>query len=245
MDHTALVDTHCHLDVYDDPAAAAAAAEAARVITLAVTNLPSHFPAVEKLARGMQYVKPALGLHPQNAFRCHYEMELMWTMLHQTRYIGEIGLDYATPAPADRQVQRFVLGRIVERCAVEGNKILSLHSRRAAADVIAAVGPAFPGKAILHWYSGSSRDLAKAVDHGFYFSVNPSMTRSKKRLEQIAAIPRDRVLTETDGPYIKVGRRAAEPADVALVLPALAGLWGVDTEEAGSIIRHNFEQLSQ
>lgn len=238
-----LVDIHCHIDMYSDPASVAEEAETNWIYTVAVTNLPSAFSKVESLLSGMRHVRPALGLHPQNAYRYHYEMEQMWRLLDRTSYIGEIGLDYSTPDSANRQIQRYVFGQILNRCSSAGNKILSIHSRCASADVISAIGPGFPGKVILHWFAGSKRELEQAISYGYHFSINPAMARSKRGASLVAAVPPDRLLTESDGPYVKVNRRQARPHDVDSVICAIAGLLKVDGEEMTKIICKNFRAL--
>ncbi len=66
------------------------------------------------------------------------------------------------------------------------------------------------------------------------------MVDSQKGSEIISRLPKDRVLTETDGPYVKIGKRPAEPSDVQIVLTALAKLWGVTVEEAETQVQDNF-----
>src|SRR5262245_48973135 len=87
------------------------------------------------------------------------ELAAVWPLLEQTRFVGEIGLDYVTQDQAERRLQRDLFARILERCAETGDKILTVHSRRSARDVIAAVGDRFPGTVILHWFSGTTAEL--------------------------------------------------------------------------------------
>ncbi len=237
------VDTHCHIDLYDNPSAVAAKAEINRIYTIAVTNLPSTFGQVESLLRGRKYLRPALGLHPQNAYRYHFEMARMWGLLARTRFVGEIGLDYSTTDSADRKIQRYVFNQILERCSSAGNKILSIHSRRAAEDVISAIGPKFPGNVILHWFVGPKRELQRAISYGYYFSINPAMARSKQGVSLIPAIPQNRLLTESDGPYVKVNQRQAQPPDVYMTGIFLANLLNADVEEMTKVVYDNFREL--
>jgi TatD DNase family protein len=238
-----LVDMHCHIDAYDDSVSVVAEAEANLVHTVGVTNLPSGFERMEPLLQGREYVYPALGLHPLHAFRRHFELKRVLNLLDRTRYIGEIGLDYSTPNSTDRQVQRHVFGRILEHCASAGNKILSVHSRRSAADVISAIGGEYPGKVILHWFAGSRNELERAVSYGYYFSVNPAMARTDRGISLIRAIPRERLLTETDGPFVKVDRKPVRPRDAHNAVLLLAGLLNLDVAELTGVVYRNFRQL--
>lgn len=238
-----LYDTHYHLDLSPDPAAIVRACEARGIYTIAVTNAPSVFAATQALTANCKYVRAAIGMHPELVSSHGHELDQFFNALGQTRYVGEVGLDYVTSNSDDRARQREVLTRILERCANVGGKIVTLHSRRAAVDVINAVGPGFPGHAILHWYSGSLRELKKAIDYGFHFSINPRMVVGESSLRLIDAMPRNRLLLETDGPFVKVSDRPADPRDAALVVEYLATKWAVTVESAADSLFENFRQL--
>jgi TatD DNase family protein len=239
----ALVDAHCHIDLYKDPAGIAAQANERRVFTIAVTNAPSVFRHTALLAAESKYVRAAVGLHPDLVSSHAHELDLMLRLLPETRYVGEIGLDYTTPDEDLRQNQREILRRVLDCCASYGDKVLTLHSRRAAADVIDAVGPRFPGRAILHWFSGSIKELEKASEYGFFFSVNPAMIRSAKGQALIARMPADRVITETDGPFVKTGMQPACPWDVMEAAAYLASAWNLSIDEAREHVFQNFRKL--
>lgn len=238
-----LVDAHFHFDLFKDPAEIVAEIDACRIRTIAVTNAPSVFHHTLSFSRSTRYLLPAVGLHPELVATHGREVDSMWPMLEQTRFVGEIGLDYVTSDRENKTAQRNVFSKIVERCATYGDKVISIHSRRSAADVISVIGHGYPGRIILHWFSGSHRDLNKAIDSDFYFSVGPAMVRSKNGLSLLSAMPRDRVLTETDGPFVQVGERPSKPRDVALVVDAIAEVWGTSAAEAVSAISHNFDSV--
>jgi TatD DNase family protein len=189
-------------------------------------------------------ISVALGLHPELARQRASELPLFRELLPQTRYVGEIGLDHVTIDTAERATQRRVFDTIIGWCDEATDKVLTIHSRRAADDVVDAVGSSFRGSWILHWYSGSKRTLGRAVASGAYVSVNPAMLRSEKGRSLLSAVPRERILTETDGPFIE--RRTGEPAeppDVSIVLEGLAQMWGIDTESTRGRIYANFGAL--
>jgi len=238
-----LVDAHFHLDLFPDPATIAHEIEAAHIHTIAVTNSPSVFFHTRMLTEGCSFLHPAVGLHPQLVAARAGEVDSMWPLLEETRFIGEVGLDYVTKDEAERRLQRDIFTRILARCAAFGNKIVTVHSRRAAGDVIAALGPAFPGKVILHWFSGTSAELDEAASRGLYFSVNPAMTLSKSGQSIIARIPRERMLSETDGPFVELAGQPAQPKDVTRVIDCLARLWDVAPATARDIVSDNFTRL--
>lgn len=238
-----LVDTHCHVDLFPDPVSLVREIERRGVYTIAVTNAPSVFPRLREIVGESRYVRAALGLHPELAAERHREMARFSELLHWTRYVGEVGLDYQTTVEAERAVQRSVLTAIIEQCHAAGGKVLTVHSRRAAEDVVAAFGERFNGAYILHWYSGGTRALRRAVTNGAYFSVNPAMMRSERGRALVAEVPRERVLTETDGPFVVIDDAPAEPHRVAVVLAGLAKLWAISVDDARRAVFANFTAL--
>lgn len=235
-----LVDTHCHLDLYPDHASVLAESERAGIYTIAVTNTPSVFRHSASLTRDARFVRTALGLHPEFARAREHELALLDTLIEETRYVGEIGLDYVTDDTEDREAQRRVFTAFLDRSAARGNKVLTIHSRRAADDVVAMVGESFPGTVILHWFSGPPRVFRRAIAQGCYFSVNTAMLASASGARLIQEMPRERVLTETDGPFISISGRPARPVDIEKVILNLASLWNLDLEEAAGNIWRNF-----
>jgi TatD DNase family protein len=93
---------------------------------------------------------------------------------------------------------------------------------------------------VFHWYSGSLQTLDRALAEGHYFSINPSMTASPNGQKVIARLPPDRVLTETDAPFVKIGTRVAEPMDVSLVEDYLVSQWKMKKDEVRIRIKENF-----
>lgn len=234
-----LVDTHCHVDLFTNPAAVVRATSVRRIHTIAVTNAPSVFENTERLSRGSQYVYPALGLHPELVATHGHEVSRMWALLTRTRFVGEVGLDYVT---ADRDVrarQRAIFSEILSRCATYGDKTITVHSRRAASDTIAAIGARFPGRVILHWFSGSLRDLERAIEHGLYFSVNAAMAASQSGRRLIAAMPRDRVTTESDGPFVRAATGTADETSVPTVVRFLANQWRTSESDVARTVLRN------
>lgn len=238
-----LIDTHCHVDLYPDYADLIEETERAQVYTVAVTNTPSVFRRCVSLTQGKRFIRTALGLHPQLVRQRHRELDLMLGMLPETKYVGEVGLDFENRDEQERALQQKVFASILERCAASPDKVLTVHSRRAAAEVVDLIGDAYPCKVILHWFSGSRRELEKAVSCGFYFSVNPAMMSSAKGRQIVAAIPRDKLLTESDGPFVTVDNRPARPRDVELVVRGLAELYETTASQVAGMLHDNFRSV--
>jgi TatD DNase family protein len=237
-----MLDCHCHLDLYTAPSAVARRAGAAGAFTIFVTNSPSAYlqsrPHVARHAR----VRLALGLHPLLADRLLSERKAFEALAHQTSFIGEVGLDFSPDGKATADIQQESFAFVL-RVLSNQPKFLSIHSRRAEARVLELLRLAKRTPVVFHWYSGPLGVLRSAISDGHYFSVNPHMVRSPNGQKIVAAIPKDRILTETDGPFVTIGNRQAEPADVSLVEDYLGGLWQMSGLEARSIVANNFRRL--
>ncbi len=85
--------------------------------------------------------------------------------------------------------------------------------------------------------------MDRAVERGHFFSINPAMIRTKKGAALFDRIPAERILTESDGPFIEVSGRTVAPQDVTLVEAFLAKAWGVNPITARSAIAKNFHRL--
>lgn len=239
-----LSDAHCHLDLFPDPRALARSIEARRIHTIAVTNAPSVFEHTRRLAEGYVFVHPALGLHPELVPTHGHELPRMTALISEVRFVGEIGLDYTTSDEGARARQRRVFGEILDKCTVTGDKVITVHSRRAAGDVIAAVGRGYSGKVILHWFSGTKGELERAVSYGLFFSVNPSMLATAKGRDLVSRMPQDRVLLESDGPFVRERGRMASPLSLAATVSGLATHWRVTPRRASEIVAANFERIT-
>lgn len=237
------VDTHCHIDLFPDPANLVDTVEQKRIYTIAMTNAPSVFPAMKELAAGKTYVRAALGLHPELATEREGELALFETYLPQTKYVGEIGLDNTRDDSDRNRTQMRVFEKIIELCHLAGGKVLSIHSRRATDDVVASIPGDFTGRVILHWYSGSLKTLKRALARGFFVSANSAMVSSRSGERVLQEVPLGQLLTESDGPFVKQGPRPAEPSDMQSVIRSLSKLRGLDPQETASHVFANFRRL--
>lgn len=240
------VDFHCHLDLYPDLAAAIATCEAEKTATLAVTTTPKAFRQNMKLAGSSQFVRVGLGLHPHLAAERKSELSLFEALLPETRYVGEVGLDAGPRFFRTLSEQTEVFTRILAMCAAEGNKILSVHSVRTAGkvlDLIEEMLPADRGRVVLHWFSGTKFEIRRAAALGCYFSINQAMLEKPKGQELIQSIPSDRLLTETDGPFIEEAGKAIGPGRVEPALRQLATTLALSFEETQELVVKNLVAL--
>ncbi len=238
-----MLDAHCHLDLYGDPSRTALNAEAAGVFVVCVTNLPSAFLAAQPHIQQFKKVRLALGLHPLNA-ELHTEEELsdFRKLVNETSFIGEVGLDFSLEGRKTRSKQlnsfQFAL-----HCLNRESKFITIHSRQAESAVLELLRQEYQHPVVFHWYSGTLKTLDGAIEDGHYFSINPAMIRGTKGRDVIVRIPRERILTESDGPFINMGSRTIEPGDVRAVEEALGTIWGVGALAARTIVLKNFQEL--
>lgn len=239
-----MIDFHCHIDLYNDPPSVIQRAAQRGVYVLSVTTTPKAWPGTRRLAAGQKRIQTALGLHPQVAHERENELSLFELLLPEARYVGEIGLDGSREHLPFMREQRRVFKHILESVSRAGGRIMTLHTRQAATAVLEELRTrSNVGVPVLHWFSGDADELALAIDIGCWFSVGPAMLKSKAGRERAAAMPRDRVLTETDGPFGEVGGKPLEPIHVDQALRALGDLWGKSFEETTAQIDDNLKRL--
>jgi Mg-dependent DNase len=238
------VDMHCHLDLYPDPYGEADAITRQKSYVLSVTTTPRAWRGTSDLAGENQRIKTALGLHPQLAKERKQELSLFDKLLPEARYVGEVGLDGGPDCRSFWRDQVEVFDHILASCVKAGGRILTVHSRGAASEVLDSLGkhPGY-GVAILHWFSGTQRELSRAIEMGCWFSVGSAMLRSKKGCMLAARMPSDRVLTETDGPFGTVSGNPLKPGECGEAIRALAQLWQVDEATAQENIVASLREL--
>lgn len=239
-----MIDFHCHLDLFPDPAAVLDGIDSRGTYVLAVTTTPKAWRGTSKLVGERPRVRIALGLHPELVAQRHHEVALLCGLLGETRYVGEIGIDGSPPHRGSIDLQKSVFDRILAACAAAGGRIMSIHSRGAAAAVLDCLERQRAcGVPILHWFSGTITELARADALGCWFSVGPAMLRSRKGRELAAAMPMDRMLTETDAPFGRDGDGPLMPWQAYDCLDELADLKGLAVDALRRQLIANLRRL--
>lgn len=239
-----MIDFHCHLDLYPDPHSVGAECRRRGLYVLSVTTTPSAWNGTKALSSGTDLIRTAIGLHPQIAHERQNELPLFEKILPDTGYVGEVGLDGSPELRPHWNVQVAVFEHILRECRRAGGRVISIHSRRAVKAVLdrLEVSPGV-GTPILHWFSGSNSDLERAASLGCWFSVGPAMMISEKGRALAARMPRDHVLTESDGPFAQIGRTVVMPWQAGEVATAFGQLWSVSAMEAEQMIASNLRAL--
>lgn len=251
-----LIDSHCHLDFPDlqtrlpEILAAAAVAGVGRMVS--ISTLVSRFDSYRSLAEAHSSVYFTVGTHPHNAAAAPdtpAERLIELSVHPRCVAIGEAGLDYHYDK-SPRDVQQRVFRTHIE-AARETGLPLVVHARNADEDMIRILTEEMGrGRfgAVLHCFS-SGADLARVgVELGLYVSFSGILTfRNSEEIRQIAAsVPKERLLVETDAPYLApVPHRGKtnEPAYVAHTAKVLADVIGVTTDEIAQLTTANFYRL--
>lgn len=242
-----LVDFHCHLDLHRDMDAAFKRCDARRCITFTVTTTPKAFARNAEYAKRTTYVKAALGLHPQLVSKRAAEITLFDELSKKTRFIGEIGLDATRAHYPSFDKQQEVFDHILRTCAAQGEKVISVHSARCAKKVLDGIersGANENCKVVLHWFSAGASEIRRAVDLGCWFSVNERMMDAKSGKNLIALAPKERVLSETDAPFLQKGGEDIYAGDVYGVINALAGEYKMSEQDVkAELVQNSIEIL--
>jgi TatD DNase family protein len=236
-----LYDTHFHLDLFESREEIIKEIDENQIYTIAVTNLPVLFTKLKE-SLSSKFIRPALGFHPELLRQYNHQIPLMWSQLNETKYIGEVGLDFKTGKDF-KELQISFFTELIERCNILGDKILTVHSRQSASEVISIIAAKFNGKIILHWFSGNKATLIKAINNGYYFSINYSMVSSNSGKELIKLIPLERLLLETDAPFVKLNNKPFTPANIKVIVKELAFILNLDQLKMLSILWSNFNTL--
>lgn len=239
-----MIDFHCHIDLYPQPKIVIDRVIREGIYVLAVTTTPLAWRGTNELVMGVPRVRVAAGLHPELVAERQSEVEALCHLMDETQYVGEVGLDGSPKCRGSFAKQQQVFRRVLAVCAEKGGRILSIHSRGAASAVLDAL-EACPeaGTPVLHWFSGTKRELSRAIALGCWFSVGPTMLASAKGCALARAMPPDRVLTETDGPFANRQGNPLMPWDVLDSIAQLAPVWAISPADAAVQVTTNFRRL--
>jgi len=237
-----MIDLHYHLALNPDPLVLEALASK-ELFTLAVTESPASFMKLWNKYRDIPRLRIGLGLHPLLASKAtNLDLEDFKSYVKLTNYVGEVGLDFSIKGFDEKEKQIEIFRRIA--IILSGKrKLVSVHSRKAGGETLEVLQENNCNMVVFHWYTGTLKILQQILDAGYYFSINSAMTRNAKGQRIISRIPRDRVLTETDGPFVKVNGHSATPIDVLIVEKYLSNLWGISREAVGLVVKENLLRL--
>lgn len=257
------VDSHCHLDMLDlsefdlqmdNVIAQAKANQVGDILSIAV-DLDS-FPRILENAKNYPGVYASVGLHPCHSPECHVTVDDLSALTHDAKVIaiGETGLDYYMNNGADPlgenfnwQRERF---RIHIRTAIQTGKPLIIHTRDAREDTLAILAQEEASKVggIMHCFVEDIATAEKALELGFYISFSGIVTfKNAKAIQEVAkVVPDERILIETDSPYlapVPMRGKKNQPAYVPYIAEFLAELRGTSVEHIAQVTYDNYYRL--
>jgi TatD DNase family protein len=271
-----LIDSHCHLDDYDDLPAVLAHARAAgvgKLLAIGIGDGPDTMHRALDLARAHPEIFATAGIHPQEAHQATAEnLTKLATLARDPRClaIGEIGLDYYHLDNPDIPTQQAAFVAQME-IAAAARKPITIHCRTSELaipaakakyephgnphaawdDLLALIAEhwtptGLPG--IMHCFSGNEAQAARSLAAGFYLSFAGNVTYPKSTTIQAvaASAPADRILVETDAPFlapIPLRGQTNEPAYIAHTARFVAELRGISADQLAEITTSNFGAL--
>jgi len=260
-----LFDVHAHLthpDLLTDVAGVVARAEAAGLTSIVSNGLnPADNAATLELSRRFPIVKPAIGFYPVDAVladmlaagetypgqrkACSTAEGIAWVRDHveQAFAVGEIGLDgYWVKEPFwPAQDEAF---RALVRLAMAADKAIIIHTRKRERRTLELLDELGATRVNWHCFTGRLSLAREITRRGHYLSIPANVRRSESFTRMLEALPRERLLLETDSPYLGPEKDAHnEPANVKHTAAFAAELWHVSEADAAQQLAQNFEAL--
>jgi TatD DNase family protein len=245
-----VIDSHCHLDFKQFNKDRKAVIERARDcgLMLMINSGVDHATNMKSLdlAKENDFILPTLGLNP-NSLGGLGEEDLDFTLNYMKENaesaigIGEAGLDYyrtTDPAVRHRQVQVF---QRVADLARGLDMPLVIHSRDAEQKALEMVRDL--DKVVFHCYGGTLGTMLEAVDRGFYISIATVVCRSPSHQILAKNVPLDRLLVETDSPFLSPRKGRNEPSYILDSVRLIAGIRGMEPQEIAKITAENTRRI--
>ncbi len=264
-DHVGLADVHAHLThpkLLPDVDAVLARARAAGLTTIVSNGLnPRDNDATLALAARHPMVKPALGFYPVDTVLAEmvrlgidYPRDeepvstddgIRWVADHVDRAfaVGEIGLD-GHWVPESLWGPQEAAFRALVRIALAAGKPIVVHTRKRERRTLEILDELGATRVDWHCFGGKVNLARQIAERGHHLSIPANARRSESFTRMLETLPRDRILLETDCPYLSPNREERnEPATVAGTAAYAAELWGVSVDEVVRITSENFARL--
>jgi TatD DNase family protein len=262
-----LFDVHAHLthpQLLENIEAVVARAEAAGLTSIVSNGLnPDDNAAVRALAQRFPLIKPAFGLYPVDAVLEQMlaagesysgaretwptDVAIGWVREHvgEAFAVGEIGLDGYWVSERHWPAQEVAFRELV-RIAQDADKPIIIHTRKRERRALEVLDELGARRVNWHCFTGRLQLAREIASRGHYLSIPANVRRSESFTRMLETLPRERLLLETDSPYLgpeKEAQTQNEPANVRHTVAFAAELWGTTTEDAAAQFARNFEAL--
>ncbi len=245
-----VIDSHCHLDFKQFNKDRDAVIKRARDsgVMLMINSGIDHDTNIKslRLAEESEFIYPTLGLNP-NSVGTLSDEELDATLSHikenadKAIGIGEAGLDYyRCTDPAIRSRQAEVFRKVIETARFLDLPLV-IHSRDAEQQALDMVKDL--QKVVFHCYGGTLGTMKEAVDHGFYISIATNIAYSPQHQILARNVPLDRLLVETDSPFLSPRKGRNEPSFVLDSVRLIAKIRGIEPSEVARITSENTKKI--
>lgn len=250
-----IFDTHAH---YDDEQFDKDRGEVFKELkengVIGVLNCASSYESLKKvndITKENDFIYGALGIHPENAdeYNPKVREEIKKLIINNNKIIavGEIGLDYYWDENPEKEVQKEVF-REHMKLAEELNLPVIIHDRDAHGDTLEIMKEFPKVRGIVHCFSGSVEFAMECIKLGYYIGITGVVTfkNSKKVKEVVQHVPIDKLLVETDCPYMapEPNRGKRNKSDyIAYIIEKIASIKGLDPKEVNMAVNDNFMRL--
>ena len=245
-----MLDGHAHIcdPVFDDDRSAVLerAVEAGVSAIIAVGENLSDAHKNLQLAQTYPMLKPAAGLYPTilDMNQAHELIEFIRQNRSRLAAIGEVGLDYWVVSDDRGKAQQREILRQFIALSRELDLPLNIHSRSAGRHAVALLLENGALRVQMHAFDGKASAALPAVEAGYFFSIPPSVVRSRQKQKLVKQLPLSTILVETDSPVLgpDVGVRN-EPANLAVSIQAISKIKGVPVEDVVAAVDLNARRL--
>ena len=247
-----IIDTHCHLNdetLFKDLDNVVSRALSAGVEKMVVVGWDKESSELAiKIAEQYDFIYAVIGFHPENIF--DIDDKILYQTLGLCKHpkvvgIGEIGLDYHwTKEPEKRELQKEYFIKQIEFANKVGLPI-SIHSREAFADTLEILKNHKPQHGgVMHCYSGSVENISDIISLNLYIGLDGpvTFTNSKTPKEVAAEVPLDKLVVETDCPYLSphpLRGTVNEPANISLIVDVIADIRGMSKKHLLDVLFQN------
>jgi TatD DNase family protein len=242
------VDSHCHLDWFNEPKEVAKEATAAGVG--AIITCSTNKESLEKhisMAGKINGVHVCLGIHPCDLLLMptttfNAAFSLIEKNIGKAVAVGEVGIDYKRADNEEkRKRQEEMLVKFIE-LSKENSLPIVVHARFAEMPAMKLLEKHRAEKVLMHWFTNSVESVKLAADLGYYFSAGPITIHSKEAAEVASKMPLENLLLETDSPVPFKGKQST-PAWIPKVCERIAELHNVESTEMAKITTKNANRL--
>jgi len=239
-----IIDVHAHLDFLEEKKLKEI--ETNPKIKLVITNSVNLESCKKNLELVKKYkkIKLAVGLYPEKNLSLKKYNEFEKWILKNKQYVfavGEIGLDFSYTKP-EKKLQIEIFQKQL-KLAEELNVPAIIHTRKAEKEIVEILKNA-EGKYILHCFSGNFKLVKQANELGCYFSIPTNITRSEHFQKMVEFLPKNKILTETDSPYLSPYKnKKNKPEFIVETIKIISKIWKKSFDSTEEQIEKNFQKI--